>query len=154
MMRYMKNPSFSQIVAALAAVLFSLQSSRAAVETWNAAGGGNWSVNGNWTPAAAPTQADDAVFGNTGTGNRGRCCEPAIRHIAPGKNEFYHTVGSSAASDDSGRRPERQWQRELGPDFRPGNTSLWRQHAVGRTERKCDDQLQRLLQRPVAATAE
>src|SRR6266705_3785310 len=69
MMRYMKNPSFSQIVAALAAVLFSLQSSRAAVETWNAAGGGNWSVNGNWTPAAAPTQADDAVFGNTGTGN-------------------------------------------------------------------------------------
>jgi len=43
----MKNPSFPQIVAALAAVLFSVRSARAAVEKWNAATGGNWSVNGN-----------------------------------------------------------------------------------------------------------
>src|SRR4051812_43198523 len=53
----------------LIAVFLILPSARAAVTTWNNAAGGNWSVGGNWNTASAPTQADDALFVNTGAGS-------------------------------------------------------------------------------------
>src|SRR5882672_2205771 len=56
-----------QIVAALAAAFFSVQSARAAT-TWNNAAGGNWSASGNWNPAVVPGTADSVIFGNIGAG--------------------------------------------------------------------------------------
>jgi len=65
----MKNPQrILQTVAAFAAAAFIVQSSHAAVVTWNNALGGNWSVGANWDILSAPTSADDARFGNVSAG--------------------------------------------------------------------------------------
>jgi fibronectin-binding autotransporter adhesin len=58
-----------RIIVALAAALFSAQL-EAATPIWNAASGGNWSVNGNWSTGIFPQTIDDVQFGNTGAGNQ------------------------------------------------------------------------------------
>lgn len=66
-MKYLK--SSPRLLIALATAIFSTQL-HAATPIWNAAGGGNWSVNGNWTPAVIPQLGDDVQFGNVGAGNQ------------------------------------------------------------------------------------
>src|SRR6267378_1532828 len=67
-MRYMKLIPHLKIVAAFAAALFSVQTTRAAATAWNNAAGGNWSVPGNWSPSGVPGTTSDVIFGNTGAG--------------------------------------------------------------------------------------
>jgi len=66
-MKYLKTSP--RIIAALAAAMFSSQL-QAATPIWNAAGGGNWSVNGNWSTGVFPQTIDDVQFGNVGAGNQ------------------------------------------------------------------------------------
>src|ERR1700744_5441565 len=67
----MKNLKASpRLLAVLTAAVFSTQFLPAATPIWNAASGGNWNVNGNWSPAAIPTSIDDVQFGDVGAGSQ------------------------------------------------------------------------------------
>jgi fibronectin-binding autotransporter adhesin len=67
----MKNFRTSpRLIAVLAAALFSTQTVPAGTVIWNAASGGNWSVNGNWNVNQAPQSGDDVQFGDVGPGNQ------------------------------------------------------------------------------------
>src|ERR1700751_838537 len=64
----MKRVSRPQVVAALVAALFSIQSIHAAPATWNNAAGGTWSPPSNWNPSGVTGTTSDLVFGNVGAG--------------------------------------------------------------------------------------
>jgi fibronectin-binding autotransporter adhesin len=67
-MKYLK--ATPRLIGALAAAILSTQTLPAATPIWNAAGGGNWNVNGNWLGNIIPQPIDDVQFGNVGAGNQ------------------------------------------------------------------------------------
>ena len=68
-MNTIRNKISLRLTAVLAmAVAFGLAQPAGAAPTWNNAAGGNWSVPGNWSPAAIPGTTSDVIFGNTGAG--------------------------------------------------------------------------------------
>jgi fibronectin-binding autotransporter adhesin len=63
-----KTPSLRPAASLALAATFALTQLAGAAPTWNNAGGGNWSVPGNWN-GGVPVSTSDVIFGNTGSGS-------------------------------------------------------------------------------------